>query len=241
MLTGAEFQLVGEAAVVLVQLTLFPADLILGEPGALQGGCFCSIVADVAAGGGTLCILRALLLRDGEVFDVVVVGEDVAGGGVDLIVVLGGAAVELDVVDPPPVVLLERNAVEGKVGNGHTGVVGGDLFGLLLGDGGGLLRLLPGNGLLGCLPGDRLFSRRLFGGLLVASRLFGGLFIGGRFPDLGHRVGGKVRQVVGDLVVELAVKVVVAAVHKDADLRLVVQIALAAHRAHQGVQRGAEL
>ena len=131
--------------------------------------------------------------------------------------------------------------MEGKVGNGHTGVVGGDLFGLLLGDGGGLLRLLPGNGLLGCLPGDRLFSRRLFGGLLVASRLFGGLFIGGRFPDLGHRVGGKVRQVVGDLVVELAVKVVVAAVHKDADLRLVVQIALAAHRAHQGVQRGAEL
>ena len=139
--------------------------------------------------------------------------------------------------------------MEGKVGNGHTGVVGGDLFGLLLGDGGGLLRLLfaglPGNGLCSGLVGGWLFgclfSRRLFSGLLVASRLFGGLFIGGRFPDLGHRVGGKVRQVLGDLVVELAVKVVVAAVHKDADLRLVVQIALAAHRAHQGVQRGAEL
>ena len=36
VLPGAEFQLVGEAAVVLVQLALFPADLILGEPGALQ-------------------------------------------------------------------------------------------------------------------------------------------------------------------------------------------------------------
>ena len=256
MLPGAEFQLVGEAAVVLVQLALFPADLILGEPGALQGGCFCSIVADVAAGGSTL------LLRDREIFDVVIIGEDVAGGGVDLIVVLGGAAVELDVVDPPPVVLLERNAVEGKVGNGHTGVVGGDLFGLLLGDGGGLLRLLfaglsgglPGNGLcsglvggwlFGCLFSRRLLSDRLFGSGLLNCLLFSRLLCirlgSGRFPDLGHRVGGKVRQVVGDLVVELAVKVVVAAVHKDADLRLVVQIALAAHRAHQGVQRGAEL
>ena len=152
--------------------------------------------------------------------------------------------------------------MEGKVGNGHTGVVGGDLFGLLLGDGGGLLRLLfaglsgglPGNGLcsglvggwlFGCLFSRRLLSDRLFGSGLLNCLLFSRLLCirlgSGRFPDLGHRVGGKVRQVVGDLVVELAVKVVVAAVHKDADLRLVVQIALAAHCAHQGVQRGAEL
>ena len=142
--------------------------------------------------------------------------------------------------------------MEGKVGNGHTGVAGGDLFGLLLGDGGGLLRLLfaglPGNGLFSGLVGGWLFgclfSRRLFSGLLgclLFRRLLCIRLGSGRFPDLGHRVGGKVRQILGDLVVELAVKVVVAAVHKDADLRLVVQIALAAHRAHQRIQRGAEL
>ena len=135
-------------------------------------------------------------------------------------------------------------------------MAGGDLFGLLLGDGGGLLRLLfaglpgglPGNGLCSGLVGGWLFgclfNRRLFSGLLgclLFSRLLCIRLGSGRFPDLGHRVGGKVRQILGDLVVELAVKVVVAAVHKDADLRLVVQIALAAHCAHQGVQRGAEL
>ena len=152
--------------------------------------------------------------------------------------------------------------MEGKVGNGHTGVAGGDLLGLFLGDGGGLLRLLfaglsgglPGNGLFsglvggwlfGCLFSRRLLSDRLFGSGLLNCLLFSRLLCirlgSGRFPDLGHRVGGKVRQVVGDLVVELAVKVVVAAVHKDADLRVVGQVPLSAHCAHQGVQRGAEL
>ena len=97
---------------------------LLGLLGGNGGGA----TGAAGAGGGPLIVLRLM-----------VVGEDIAGGGVDLIVVLGvvGGVVKLHLIDPAAVFPVQVGPDEGDLAGGEPGVIQGDLLGPLSGDGSG--------------------------------------------------------------------------------------------------------
>ena len=90
-----------------------------GSSGSSAGG---SGGAALAGGGGRV------------ILGVVVVAADVAGDGVDVVVVLGIVGVELHLILSPAVIPVQVGADEGDAGGGQAGVVQGDLLGPLLTD-----------------------------------------------------------------------------------------------------------
>ena len=74
---------------------------------------------------------------DGVILQVVVHAEDGAGSGVDVVIILGVAGVELHLVDHAPVVEVQAGLEEDGLGGGDAGVGKGDLLGLVSGDIGG--------------------------------------------------------------------------------------------------------
>ena len=151
LIAAVELHVIHPAAVVPVQLGQDEGDLVAGQAGVREGDLLGPALADetfgAAAGGG-----------DHIVLDVEVIAPDGTGLGVDLIVVLGVAAVELHLVHRAAVLPVQVGAEEGGLRGGEAGVLEGDLLGLGLADvaGGGGLSALVGDhhGLGGRVPGD---------------------------------------------------------------------------------------
>ena len=137
-----DLALVLDAAVIPVHLKL--VDVAGRSAGHLRQGDLLGLVRRDGSGGGPGggAGLIAVELR------VVVIGEDITGVGVDLIVVFGVAAVvELHVVYLAAVIPVQLAADEGDLVGGEARVAQGGLPGLFLGDGCG--RGLAGSGLAG--------------------------------------------------------------------------------------------
>ncbi len=131
------------------------------------------------------------------VFDVVVHREDRPAGGVNLVVILGVAGVELDVIDLASVVAVQMGVEVDRVRLAHPGMGQGDGRGVRLADqavsaaGGGCV-VGTGGGVFGgsgggVVNGDLLVRR---GGILVGDDVGGGEVIGGGGVGLVGVVSG---------------------------------------------------
>ncbi len=142
---AVELDLVDYQAIVPIQLALVVGDAAGGDARVVQGSGLGRALADQGSGGGDYGV------GCGVVVQVLLPGEDLAGGGVDLVLVLVSVRVEGDFVDHSAVLLLQLALILGDGVRGDACVAQGSGLGLVSGDldiggggGGSLLAVLLG-------------------------------------------------------------------------------------------------
>ena len=127
---GPELHIIDPAPIVPVLLGIDVAGIALGDAGVTEGNAFGLGFADVCCAAS----IGAAGSGGAVPFSLSVPAQNVAGFGVDLIVILLAGGVELHLIDAHAIVPVGLyNEVQGVLG-GNTGICQGDLLGLLLAD-----------------------------------------------------------------------------------------------------------